>query len=104
MDKISYSTTENVKSRKYKHDIIREGLKIFNIKNSIELTTIADIPSSGSGLTSSGALAVGISNILSGLKINTNSRLIAEKAYEIEIQKCKNLSVYKISLSIWWFE
>ncbi len=89
--RISYSTTENVKKvENIKHDIIREGLKIFNIKNGIELTTIADIPSSGSGLASSSALAVGISNVLSGFKgINTNSRLIAEKACEIEIQKCK---------------
>ena len=97
--RISYSTTENVKKvENIKHDIIREGLKIFNIKNGIELTTIADIPSSGSGLASSSALAVGISNVLSGFKgINTNSRLIAEKACEIEIQNAKSLSVCKIS-------
>lgn len=89
--RISYSTTENVKNvNNIKHDIIREGLRLFNIKNGIELTTIADIPSSGSGLASSSALAVGLSKVLSGFKgIKTNSRIIAEKACEIEIKKCK---------------
>ena len=37
----------NVKNvNNIKHDIIRESLRLFNIKNGIELTTIADIPRS----------------------------------------------------------
>ncbi len=89
--RISYSETENVKDVNYiKHDIIREGLKLFKIKNGIELTTIADIPSSGSGLASSSALSVGLCRVLSGFKkINTNSRKDAENACKIEIVKCK---------------
>ena len=89
--RISYSVTENVKNvNNIKHDIIREGLKLFKIKNGIELTTIADIPSSGSGLASSSALAVGISNVLN--KFNgklTSKKIIAQQACEIEINKCE---------------
>ncbi len=89
--RISYSETENVKNVNYiKHDIIREGLKLFKVKNGIELTTIADIPSSGSGLASSSALSVGLCRVLSGFKkIKTNNKIDAENACKIEIVKCK---------------
>ncbi len=59
--RISYSKTENVsKIEKIKHDIIRNCLKFCKIKNGIEIITMADIPSSGSGLGSSSALTVGL--------------------------------------------
>ena len=89
--RISYSVTENVNNvSNIKHDIIREGLKLFKIKNGIELTTIADIPSSGSGLASSSALAVGISNVLNKFHRNfVTKKEIAQQACEIEIKKCK---------------
>ena len=88
--RISYSTTENVNDVKnIKHNIIRESLKYYNVNNGIELTTIADIPSSGSGLASSSALTVGLSNVLSNFKkIKTNPKIIAENACDIEINKC----------------
>ena len=72
--RISYSTTENVNNVKdIKHNIIRESLKYYKVNNGVELTTIADIPSSGSGLASSSALTVGLSNVLSNFKkIKTN--------------------------------
>ena len=89
--RISYSRTENVqKVSQINNDIIREGLKLFKIRNGIELTTIADVPSSGSGLASSSALAVGVCNVLSKyMRIKTNKKNLAEKACEIEILKCK---------------
>ncbi len=89
--RISYSKTENVKSvNEVKHNIIRESLKYFNIKNGVELNTIADIPSSGSGLASSSALAVGLSNIMRKYQnMKISPKTIAENACEIEIKKCK---------------
>ena len=89
--RISYSETENVNTvNKIKHNIIRESLKLFKIKNGIELTTIADVPSSGSGLASSSALAVGLSRVLSGYKDKKIScKTDAENACKIEIIKCK---------------
>ena len=89
--RVSYSKTENVKEVKnIQHDLIREGLKLYNIKKGIELTTVADIPSSGSGLASSSALSVGLCNLLSKFKnIKTNSKIIAQQACKLEIEKCK---------------
>ena len=89
--RVSYSKTENVhNSHQVKHEIIRESLKFYNIKNSLEVVTIADIPSSGSGLASSSALTVGLVNALrcyKGLKSTKN--ILAKDACAIEREKCK---------------
>jgi D-glycero-alpha-D-manno-heptose-7-phosphate kinase len=89
--RISYSETENVKNTKeIKHQIIKESLKFFNINDSIEVVTIADIPSSGSGLASSSALTVGLVNALSKYKnLKINKKILSQKSCEIEIKKCK---------------
>lgn len=67
--RISYSKTENEKNLdKVKHPIIKACLKLLNIKDSIEIVTVADIPSKGSGLGSSSSLTVGLLNALSAYK------------------------------------
>ena len=67
--RISYSETENVKNIKYlKHVLIRETLKNFKIDKGVEVVTLADIPSSGSGLGSSSALTVGLTNAIGKFK------------------------------------
>ena len=51
MFRISYSKNENVKNiNEIEHNHIRETLKFKKIKEEIEVITIADIPTSGSGL------------------------------------------------------
>ena len=89
--RVSYSETENVeKTKNIKHQIIRESLKFFKIEDSIEVVTVADIPSSGSGLASSSALTVGLVNALSSYKnLEINKKTLAKKACEIEINKCE---------------
>lgn len=89
--RVSYSTTENVKSPlELKHDIIREELLNFNV-SGVEVVTVADIPGTGTGLGSSSSLAVGLSNALyrytngHGL---ANPRGIADHAYFIEREQC----------------
>ena len=87
----AYSLTENVKNvHELNHDIIREALKLHKVINGVEITTLADIPSSGSGLASSSALSVGLSHVIrkfKNLKISKN--LLASDACKIEIEKCK---------------
>ncbi len=87
----AYSLTENVRSTKdLKHDIIRESLNYHKIYNGVEITTLADIPSSGSGLASSSALAVGLSNAIRKYKdLNISKKLIADDACKVEIERCK---------------
>ena len=85
--RISYSKTENVSEvKKIKHDIIRNCLKFCKIKNGIEIITMADIPSSGSGLGSSSALAVGLLNALNKYnKKNISKMQLAKDAYYVEV-------------------
>jgi len=89
--RISYSQTENVKNiNLIKHQIIRESLKYFKVKKGVEIVTIADVPTSGSGLASSSALTVGLSNVLRNYKnLKTSKKNLSENACEIEITKCK---------------
>ena len=89
--RISYSETEITKSlKKIKHEIIRNTLQFYKINNGMEIVTIADIPSSGSGLASSSALTVGLVNLLNRYKNKKISKKnMAEQACLIEINKCK---------------
>ena len=84
--RISYSKNENVKNiNEIKHNHIRETLKFKKIKDALEVITLADIPSSGSGLGSSSALTVGLIKALNCyLDINQTPYKIAKDAYHIE--------------------
>ncbi len=88
--RVSYSQTENVKNvNQINHELIRETLKFFEIKNGVEVVTAADIPSSGSGLGSSSALTVGLVNAISEFnnkKLNKSE--LAKLACKIEVEKC----------------
>lgn len=50
------------------HTIVRECLKLFNIKKGIEIVTISDVPMKGTGLGSSSSLTVGLINALAAYK------------------------------------
>ena len=91
--RISYSKTENVGHvNKLEHQIIRESLKNYNITKGIEILTVADVPSSGSGLASSSALTVGLVNVINKFKNkNLTKKLLSKEACKIEINKCKKL-------------
>ena len=87
--RISYSKTEIVDSLdKVEHGLVREALRKVGIRNGIEITTIADIPSRGTGLGSSSAIAVGLLNALYAFKGHrAGPKKLAEEACEIEIEK-----------------
>jgi len=53
---------------KIEHGLVREALRKVGIRNGIEITTIADISSRGTGLGSSSAIAVGLLNALYAFK------------------------------------
>ena len=66
--RLSYSHTENVDNvKQLDHLIVRNTLEHFKINRGIEIVTIADIPSAGSGLGSSSALTVGLSKAFNNL-------------------------------------
>ena len=84
--RISYSKNENVKNiNEIEHNHIRETLKFKKIKEALEVITIADIPTSGSGLGSSSALTVGLINALNCYIGKKQTKYqVAKDAYHIE--------------------
>lgn len=78
---------------KIQHNIIREAMKIAGIEKGVDIVYSADIPisTSGVGLASSSAMAVGVLNALFAYKgIQLSPRQLAEYACEIEIERLKN--------------
>lgn len=92
--RISYRIQELVDSvDEIEHNIIREAMKITGIEKGIDLVYSADIPisSSGIGLASSSAMAVGVLNALFAYKGERLSpEQLAKYACEIEIDRMKN--------------
>lgn len=82
----SYSITEIVdRVDDIKHPTIREALRMLKIEGGIEIVSISDIPSEGTGLGSSSAFLVGLLNALHAWKGELASpRQLAEEAVKIE--------------------
>src|SRR5262249_51169185 len=59
----SYSVTEMVdRASELRHELIREALRLVGIQGGIEITSISDVPSQGTGLGSSSSYTVGLLN------------------------------------------
>lgn len=89
--RLSYSITEEVnRVEEIRHDLVREALKLLGIDGGIEITTIADIPSRGTGLGSSSAFTVGLLNVLHAYQSrHVSSERLGEESCRIEIDICK---------------
>ena len=88
---LKYSKIENVKTiDEVQHNIIREGLKLFEQKvPQIEITTLADIPA-GTGLGSSGSFTTSLVKALYCFnKQILHTEEIAQLACDIEINRLK---------------
>lgn len=91
--RIGYSITEIVdKPEQVQNTRVQAALNHFNVKRGLEIVSVADIPSRGTGLGSSSSFAVGL---LSGLSQFFNSHLhkdrkeLAEAACRLEIETLK---------------
>ena len=88
---LKYSKIERINNvEDIDHPIIRESIRILNLKTpQIEITTLADIPS-GTGLGSSGSFTTAlIKALFSHYRRSINTKELAEKACEIEIEILK---------------
>ncbi len=85
--RLSYSKTEFVDNvDDLQHELVREAMKKTGVIKGIEITTIADVPSRGTGLGSSSSLTVGLLNALYAYKgIYRSPANLAREACEIEI-------------------
>jgi len=87
---VNYSKKEIVsRVADLEHELVREAMLMTGVSQGVEITTLADIPSAGSGLGSSSAVTVGL---LHALYAYTGRQLpaaeLAEQACTIEIERC----------------
>jgi len=87
--RVAYSRTENVdRLADLEHGLVREAMTLTGLKEALEIHTIADIPSEGTGLGSSSTLTVGLLNALYAYQgILKGPAELAEEACRIEIDR-----------------
>jgi D-glycero-alpha-D-manno-heptose-7-phosphate kinase len=88
---INYSQKEIVsRVEDIQHELVREAMYMTGVRSGVEITTLADIPSAGSGLGSSSAVTVGLLNALFAYQgRQVTARELAEGACTIEIDRCR---------------
>lgn len=85
--RVGYTRTELVDSiDELQHELIREALRKTGILKSVEITTMGDIPSAGSGMGSSSSVTVGLLNAMYHyIGEPKEPERLAREACEIEI-------------------
>jgi D-glycero-alpha-D-manno-heptose-7-phosphate kinase len=85
--RVSYSQTEIVdRLDELEHELVREALRVAGIPRKVEIVTVADVPSQGTGLGSSSAVLVGVLNALFAFQgILKGPDELAHEAARIEI-------------------
>lgn len=85
--RLAYSVTEEVADvSELQHALARHALTYLGIGGGVEMTTVADIPSRGTGLGSSSSFAVGLLNVLHAFQDRfASARKLADEACHIEI-------------------
>jgi D-glycero-alpha-D-manno-heptose-7-phosphate kinase len=87
---VNYSKKEIVSEVKdLEHKLVREAMLMTGVTHGVEITTLADIPGTGTGLGSSSSVSVGLLNALFAYQGQQVPALeLAERACEIEIKRC----------------
>ena len=85
--RIAYSIVETVLNRSdIKHPLVRHCLEILDCSDYLEIVTVADVPSTGSGLGTSSAFTVALLNAIATYQgKHLPNRRLAELACEVEI-------------------
>jgi D-glycero-alpha-D-manno-heptose-7-phosphate kinase len=86
--RVGYTRTEMVATAgEVQHELVREALRLTGITRGIEIATMADIPSAGSGLGSSSTVTVGLLKALyQYLGVSAGAEQLAREACHIEIE------------------
>jgi len=87
---VNYSKKEIVsRVEDLQHELVREAMHMAGVRTGVEITTLADVPSAGSGLGSSSAVTVGLLHALfayTGRQLSGEE--LADRACTIEIDRC----------------
>ncbi len=86
--RVGYTKTEMVDDvADIEHELVRECLRLTGIQSGLEIATMADIPSEGSGLGSSSTVTVGLLHAMYAYKGElVTPDVLAEQACQIEIE------------------
>jgi D-glycero-alpha-D-manno-heptose-7-phosphate kinase len=89
--RVGYTQTEMVDDvDELQHELIRESLRLTGIRSSLEVTTMGDIPSEGSGLGSSSTVTVGALHAMyTYLGEIVSAEQLAREACQIEMDVLK---------------
>lgn len=84
---VNYSKKEIVdKVDKLEHELVREAMKTTGVDKGVEITTLADVPSEGTGLGSSSSITVGLLQALHAYRgESATAEDLARQACQIEI-------------------
>jgi D-glycero-alpha-D-manno-heptose-7-phosphate kinase len=88
---VNYSQKEIVsRVEDLRHDLVREAMHMAGVRHGVEITTLADIPSAGSGLGSSSSVTVGLLQALFAYQgVQLSAQELAERACTIELDRCQ---------------
>ncbi len=86
--RVGYTRTEMVDSvDEIEHELVRECMRLTGVSGGVEIATMADIPSEGSGLGSSSTVTVGLLNAMHAYNGElVTAATLAEQACQIEIE------------------
>jgi D-glycero-alpha-D-manno-heptose-7-phosphate kinase len=86
--RVSYSRTEIVdKAADLEHELIREAMRRTGLSRGVEVITLADLPSRGTGLGSSSSVTVGALMALYGHQgLQKSAQDLAQEACRIEVE------------------
>jgi D-glycero-alpha-D-manno-heptose-7-phosphate kinase len=87
---LNYSKKEIVsRVEDIEHELVREAMLMTGVSKGVEITTLADIPSAGSGLGSSSSVTVGLLHALFAYRgRQISAAALADLACTIEIERC----------------
>lgn len=89
---VNYAKRKEIvlKPEEVQHELVREAMLVSGMTKGFEVTTLADIPSEGSGLGSSSTLTVGLLNAFHAYQgRQADAETLARQACEIELVRCK---------------
>ncbi len=88
--RVAYSKTEEVLNvSEIEHRLVRAAMNLLKLSGGVEITTIADIPSRGTGLGSSSSFTVGLLHVLNAyLGKYVSSEQLGKDSSHIEIDIC----------------
>jgi D-glycero-alpha-D-manno-heptose-7-phosphate kinase len=86
--RVSYSRTEIVaNARAVEHELVREAMRMSGVPRGVDIVTLADVPSHGTGVGSSSSVTVGLLNALYAFQgVYKPPLQLAAEAARIEIE------------------